>query len=58
MSRVDNLRSPQPLTEDFAHRSPDVVDAYNMCYLAEHVVDPQATQSRLPLAAQDETGAR
>ena len=55
MSRVDILPFPQPLRGDFAHPSPDVVNAYKMCNLAQDAVNPQAILDRLPFYAQDES---
>ena len=46
MQRIDNLRCyPQPLTAHFTHPSRDVVNAHELCYLAERVVDPIQSHS-------------
>ena len=38
MQRVDNLPSPQPHHQDFAHSNSSVVSAYTTCRLAERLV--------------------
>nr|VWO98015.1 Lysophospholipase 1 (EC (Phospholipase B 1) [Ganoderma boninense] len=46
MQRIDNLRCyPQPLTAHFTHPNRDTVNAYELCYLAERVVDPIQSHS-------------